>query len=740
MERSADAGASFARLSLPGVPDDPSDPGGLDDFDPTVPDRNGSWRAIAVAHRRGREAVVVVAAAPSATAGVTRIVASNDSGRSFLDLPTDGLGPLGGFTFGNSPAQILFAAGSDSTAFRGAGLLVYDLGHQVWRDVDDLELGSMREPGGFRASAAARGHKGYDDLQLRRDAVGKPDLIARYTPPDPPPGDLELASKGPCGESTATGRPAAEQPERVRFAPDALDLALEPERPLRVALNASLRPVPSPLDVYFLIDSSESMDPAIDGVRCSAKRMVGQLFARGIDAWFGVGTYNDRFDTRYERRLDLAPPGPRLGRALDRLFTRRGLEEPIRTALFQTATGAGLDITDDGGASGQVPVTVPAGQQASYRAHALRTAIVIGDEPYEETTPGEPSVADIIAALKRKAILALGVQVVPPFFQPINARDDGRLAHRQLILRQQLETFARGSGAVAPAGGVDCDGGGAPDIAAGQPLVCSVRQQGIQQSMSDTLVALLADLKDLGDVRLVPLETSGLRVAVEGGRLEQVDLKRANELAGTAVLTCTAAQAGRTFALTFGVQAAGRIVGQIAGSARCGSAPQETSPRPRQPPEARQTPVGPPQPGTVPQQPALAPVPPPPPPTAPQAAIAVAPPPPPPTPALVPGTAPAGAQAAASAPGAAAAAAPAPGALAQAPESAPAPRLAQAKVESDPEAYALSAARGSRAQFSPAAAITLGIGISGGFGWLVLAADRRRRRPALAPSPLRRAR
>ena len=80
----------------------------------------------------------------------------------------------------------------------------------------------------------------------------------------------------------------------------------------------------------------------------------------------------------------------------------------------------------------------------------------------------------------------------------------------------------------------------------------------------------------------------------------------------------------------------------------------------------------------------------------------------------------------------AAAVAPAPGALAQAPETAPAPRLAQAKVSDD--GYALSATRDSRAQVTPAAAITLGLGICGGFGWLVVAADRRRR-PASAAAP-----
>jgi hypothetical protein len=707
VERSDDGGATFAALTLPSTADINLD-------DPGAPDRDHSWREVVVAHTKHREAVVVVAAAPSAAASVTRIAASNDSGKSFRDLPTDGLGPIGGLGFGNSPAQILFAAGSDSTAFRGAGLLAFDLGEQEWRDVDDLELGSLREPSGVHLSVALRGHADYDDVELRRDAAGQPDLIARYTPPDPPPGDPGLLEKGPCGEGLGTRR-APEEAARVSFAPGQLELGLEPDQPERVPLAASLRPIPTPLDVYFVIDSSESMDPAIDGVKCSAKRIVRQLRERGIDAWFGVGTYNDRYDTRYEQREDLAPPGPPLVDALEHLFTRRGKEEPIRTALYQTATGAGLKTEDSNGIGGTLTTTVPPGQGASYRKGALHTAIVIGDEPYEDTTPGEPAVPDIIKALKAKDILALGVQVVPPFFQPLQTRDDGRLIHRQLVLRRQLETFARGSGAVAPPGGVDCDGGGSPDIAAGQPLVCSAREEGIQQSMSDTLVALLANLQDRGDVRLVPRETSGMSVSVEGGTETGVDLKRASQLAGTAVVACSADQAGKRLPLSFAVKVGTRTVGTLAGAARCGRVTPTAGsvPKPRSAPAHKPAPA-PVKPAVAVQ--ASAPAVPPAPAQAPQPAVAV-PPPAPPVPAPVPAspvTSAAQAQAAASAPQAAPGTAPAPGAMAAAPETAPLPQTATAKVTTDDHAMV-------------AASLTLGIGICGGFGFLVVAADRRRR-------------
>jgi hypothetical protein len=473
--------------------------------------------------------------------------------------------------------------------------------------------------------------------------------------------------------------------------------------------------------VFFIIDSSESMDPAIDGVKCSAKRIVRQLGTRGIDAWFGVGTYNDRYDTRYERRLDLRAPGKPLVRALDHLFTRRGKEEPIRTALMQAATGAGLDIRDGTGAGGApITVKIPAGQQADYRDGALHTAIVIGDEPYEDTTPGEPAVPDIIAALRRKDILTLGVQVQPPFFQPINARDDGRLLHRQLILRRQLETFASGSGAVAPAGGVDCDGGGAPDIASGQPLVCTVRQEGIQQTMSDTLVALLADLRDFGDVRLVPTVTSGMDVSVEDGVATHVDLKHPSAVAGTAVVTCATAQAGQRLALTFAVQVGSRTVGSVGGSATCGRVePAAALPGPRQPAKARAAAVAPKPPSPLvpkPVVPAPAPI------QAPQPAVVVPPPPAPPTPAYVPGTSSAPAQAAASSASGATSSAPAPGAMAAAPETAPAERPAAATVEE----HAMTAA-----------SIGLGLAACFGFGWFAVGVDRRRR-PRVTPARVRR--
>ena len=232
--------------------------------------------------------------------------------------------------------------------------------------------------------------------------------------------------------------------------------------------------MPAPLDVYFLIDTTTSMDEPIDGVICSVRRIQRQLGERGVDVWMGVGAYQDRYDYRYKRYADLAAPGPGLVDALQAMRVRQGKEEPMRSGLYQAATGAGLDFTDtdsdfNTGGLRQVHVVVPPGQQASFRPDALHTVVVIGNEPYSPTTPGEPSPDQVVSALKAKKALAIGLQIVQTPEEQIARKDDQRTPDREALMTQQLSFFAGQTGAVAPPGGIDCDGDGQVDIVAGQP-------------------------------------------------------------------------------------------------------------------------------------------------------------------------------------------------------------------------------------------------------------------------------
>src|SRR5204862_5173134 len=133
-----------------------------------------------------------------------------------------------------------------------------------------------------------------------------------------------------------------------------------------------------------------------------------------------------------------------------------------RTGLYQAATGAGLDLTDtdsdfNTGGLRQVHVEVPPGQQASFRPGAFHTVVVVGNEPYSPTTPGEPSPAQVVSALRAKKALALGLQIVETPEEQLTQKDTSRTPAQDALMKQQLSYFAQGSGALAPAGGVDCN-------------------------------------------------------------------------------------------------------------------------------------------------------------------------------------------------------------------------------------------------------------------------------------------
>ena len=244
----------------------------------------------------------------------------------------------------------------------------------------------------------------------------------------------------------------------------------------------------------------------------------------------------------------------------------------------------------------------------------------------------------MIAELTARGIRVIGLPVIPRGVAP---NDFDHSAAKQLVLRTQIDAIARGSGALAPEGGVDCDGGGSPDIPEGGPIVCPVDENGIKREIDDTLVSVLTSLvgPNVKPVRLVPRRTEGLSASVEGDPVE-LNLRQPNDLASTAVLDCTKEQEGEKFDVSFDVVAGeDRVLDTIAGVATCGAIAAAVPPVvPPKAPKAKSKPA--------PKEPAPAPVSQPAPPQqaaapaavqAPQPAVAAAPPPPPPAPAPVNG-------------------------------------------------------------------------------------------------------
>ncbi|HVL95357.1 MAG TPA: hypothetical protein VM266_05810, partial [Solirubrobacteraceae bacterium] len=565
---SRDAGATFEAQTLPGPQDEEGAPLAAGDH----------WRDVAV-HRFVHIAhAVVVTASPTRAADVTRAVYSPDRGATWLEVPVDQLGPAGGLVFGNDGSQLYSAGGSAATSWRGPGLVEFDGSAGRWRSADDLNLVSLLDP--RRVQSPRPDAPGYHAIYLRSHRGGEdapPDALARFEPPTQPSPPQPLLGRPDCGDPSAP--PQKRKP--VTFEPARLDVQLTPGQPARVPVRASLASDPAPVDVAFLVDNSSSMDPAIGGLFCSIERLVRELPERHLDAHFGLAAYNDIASFTYRRLVDVAPPetaGPAISAALRLLFTMIGREEPLRGALYQLATGAGLDAPAP---SAGVHRRVPPGQEINFRAagKSLRTVFVITDEPYEDTTEGEPPLEDVFAALQSRGIRVIGLPVrtdAPP-------TDTQHALPRQLVMVRQLQEIARGSGALAPRGGVDCDGGGSPDVQTGEPIVCPIDERGIRRELDDTLVSILTSLagEDRKPVRLVPRRTDGLDAGVEGDPVE-LDLRQDNQLDATAVLSCTEEQAGRSFDVAYDVVAGDdRVLDTISGVARCGAlAPAARPPGP----------------------------------------------------------------------------------------------------------------------------------------------------------------
>ena len=725
IQSSQDYGATWETAQIQPTGEEPSVMEGQ------VPTEPVKWLDVAVFRFATTAHVVVALGAPNRQADVLRAVASYDKGKTWEDFPVDGLGPAGGLFFGSSDTQLYSAVPTDNTAYRGPGLVQFSLEELRWVGIDDFNLGSLKDPRFVREPQPAQPL--YNSIWLRRDKPDPeaPDLLARFEPPPAELGAGRFTGRADCG-----GKPATKpKTGKVEFKPGELNLKLEPGQPSSIPLIADVPADPTPSDIFFLVDHSDSMDPAIEGLFCSVERLIRDLPERGLDAYFGLGAYNGIDSYTYRRLVNVLPPeeaGPAVSEQLKKLFSTAGVDEPLRSALYQTATGEGFNKRPKGR-------PVEPGQQADWRPpekKSPRYALVITDEPYEDDTQGEPEYQAVVDALKKKNIHVIGLRVQPFGSEQVSSTDHSPA--RQLILLQQLSNLARDTGALAPKGGVDCDGGGTPDVQTGEPIVCTISEQGIKREFDDTLVSVLTSLaaEDLQNVKLVPRDT-GVKTEMQGGEAT-VNLRRASRIEGTAVLSCTEEQAGRRFPVTFDVVTGDRVLGTLEGGAQCGespavvppvppgkSKPAAKQPAPKPAPKKAPAPVAE---QTSPVPPASQPVP--------QAAVAVAPPPPPPAPAPI-----SSAPAQAPAPATSSAAAPQAGA-AQQEDRQVASKLAvvsadpggsedgvrgqHAMTERKPGEYSMVRSRPSA--FPVEAAYTLGFGIAGMFGYLAWAGDPRRRR------------
>lgn len=321
----------------------------------------------------------------------------------------------------------------------------------------------------------------------------------------------------------------------VTLAPAKTKIKLGPGESKTVNYKLGLPPQPTPLDVFFVMDTTASMESSIKGLRHGLQRIAQELADLKIDVQFGLGEYKDypiagygnpvAGDFPYRLNRAIGPADATLTQAIERMEASGGgdvREESQLTALYQGATGAG-----EPGCVTPSNACVTPGQQARFRADAYKVMINITDAGFEDSAQHPSPPFNLVAEeLKNQGILQVGLAVFGPFGLK-EARAD-------------LERMAEATGTLAPGGGVDCDGDGVREIAAGAPLVCDILDQesdGVS-ALAEPILAALAAITDEAAVELVPASGEGYVASIEPATYPSVDVTEPQQLGFSVTYEC----------------------------------------------------------------------------------------------------------------------------------------------------------------------------------------------------------
>ena len=286
------------------------------------------------------------------------------------------------------------------------------------------------------------------------------------------------------------------------------------------------------VDLFFLVDTTDSMQPEINGVRAAIQQIVNALAQTGIDAQFGLGEYKawNQPALPYLRLDNIGPAGPTLQGHLNGLkagggpYTQKELSLP---ALYELASGTTISAGADYLAS----------QPTHFRAGALRLVLNGTDTSFETQNdgpgnPGDPTPEVAAAALNAVQAHQIGI-----------AYEDGS----SLIGGDpypDLADMARKTGALAPAGGADCGIGGV--IAPGQPMVCKI--PGLNASDASMITAAIVNMVNaIPDPQNVNLSISAPPGIAVGSPLSfgTVDLSKPWVKRFSVTYTCPVFSSGR---------------------------------------------------------------------------------------------------------------------------------------------------------------------------------------------------
>lgn len=376
-----------------------------------------------------------------------------------------------------------------------------------------------------------------------------------YLPPPPP-------AEPPATVHVTARVPVLRAPE---LSPNIATVTLAPYQRRDIPYRLLLPPAPTPLDVYFMTDSTGSMADTIGSVQDSIQQIVDALTATGTDVHFGVADFRDypmeddlvlSGDYAYRRDRAIGPVDEAFAQALQSIQACCGTqdgEDSGLEAIYQAATGAGRQVlTDPTGNSNILP-----GQGADFRRGAVKVIVVAADAYFRhpETNPGwpGPSLATDEATLARLGIHLVGLDV-----DTGSGQDPG----------PDMRALALASHTVAGPAGVDCNGDGTPDLRPGDPLVCPYASN-THASIAPAFLGLLDSLRDL---KTVSLGVQGPRDVVRplgATSFPRVNVKAVNTLGVPLEFGCDPPRFGTTTTIRVVAAVAKREVASLPVAVKC---------------------------------------------------------------------------------------------------------------------------------------------------------------------------
>ena len=406
----------------------------------------------------------------------------------------------------------------------------------------------------------------------RRDATPEPAYwfrqfagIAAFVPGPLPPGRFPPPAKLPYKPGAAVDLGAGRVPGDLH--PADLTLELGREGSQAVDYRLELPALPTPVDIYFLIDTSGSMGGAIEGLQEGIETIIEELTASGLDAWFGLGTFPAQ-SVIYDRKADVGPPGPEFYDALSDLKTDGQTNEIHATALYQSVTGAGQE---DAG--------IPEGRGATFRPQALKIIVHATDEAYG-TQPTGPSEEEAAEALAAAGVRHVGLDLAAGAVDSSAGADE----NGPRSTKDGHDAMAIATGTLAPPGGIDCNGDGENELDEGDPITCPIVRGRDSLDIAPAIISAVRAVRDETEVALNVVDGGGADVQIVDPRRSPVNLKVANTLPFSVNYRCPAEMVGKVAEVRLQATVRGMPSAEGVAQLGCGvEVPPPAPPRPQPP-------------------------------------------------------------------------------------------------------------------------------------------------------------